>query len=100
MPNNEVDAWFDAYRHPQKDQMQRLRKAILAVDARIEECIKWSCPTFTYRGNLVSFNPRATKKISLQFHRGAEIPGRFAHLDGSGKLGRNMSIADLDDLNT
>ena len=78
--------------------MELIRKAILACDERIDECIKWRCPTFTYRGNIASFNPRATKRISLQFHRGAEIPGRFDHLVGQGRLGRTMTFDDAADV--
>ena len=95
MRNPEVDAWFASYENPQKDVLLYLREAILASDARIEETIKWKSPTFVYKGNIASFNPRAKKHASLMFHTGASIPGEFPHLEGSGDVARYLNVQDL-----
>lgn len=98
MPTNpEVDAWFDDYEHPAKEAMLRVREIILG-DRRIEECIKWKSPTFVYRGNLASFNPRTKSHVSLMFHTGASIPGAFARLEGGGDTARYLKFSDLDDV--
>lgn len=96
MSSSEVDSWFEDYDNPLKDVMQRVRELILAADERMEEAIKWSSPTFSYNGNLASFNPRSKKHVSLMFHEGAEIPGDFPHLEGDGRLARTMKFADMD----
>ncbi|MDC0738523.1 DUF1801 domain-containing protein [Cognatishimia sp. SS12] len=93
-----VDAWMAAYDNPQKELVQAVRLAILDVDPRIGECIKWQAPTFTYKGNIASFFPKAKKHASLMFHKGAEIPGDFAALEGDGKEARSMKFADMADL--
>jgi hypothetical protein len=93
----EVDAWFEKFNHPLKDAMLRVREIILSADSRMGECIKWSTPTFTYKGNLASFNPRSRKHVSLLFHTGASIPGNHPRLEGGGGTARYMSIVDLDD---
>ena len=72
----------------QMDVLLCMREAILASDARIEEAIKWKSPTFVYKGNIASFNPRAKKHASLMFHTGASIPGEFPHLEGTGRRAR------------
>ena len=90
----QVDAWFEARQHPLADAMQRARRLILAADERVTESIKWQTPTFSFNGNIVSFNP-AKKFVSLLFHRGAEIPGDFPRLVGDGRLARVMRFADL-----
>ena len=95
---NDVDAWMNSYDNPQKHLVEAVRQAILAADARIGECIKWQAPTFTYKGNLASFFPKAKKHASLMFHKGAAIPGDFPSLEGDGKEARSMKFADLDDL--
>ena len=77
--SNEVDDWFAERQHPLTDAMQRARKLILEADPRVTESIKWKTPTFSYQGNIVSFNP-SKKFVSLMFHRGAEIEGDFPHL--------------------
>lgn len=95
--NSDVDAWFAAKNHSLEDAMQAVRKTILTTDDRVEESIKWQTPTFSYKGNIVSFNP-AKKFVSLLFHRGAEIPGNHPRLEGDGKLARTMRFTDLADV--
>jgi hypothetical protein len=95
--STEVDAWFAARDHPLTDAMQLARRLILEADPRVTESIKWKTPTFSFRGNIVSFNP-AKKLVSLLFHRGAEIPGHFPRLEGDGRLARVMRFADVDEV--
>lgn len=81
MPKSpEVDAWFESYEHPMRDAMMRVRELLLEADPRLGECIKWKSPTFTYEGNLASFNPRTKAHVSLMFHSGAQIPGEHPRL--------------------
>ena len=94
----EVDAWMAGYDNPQKDLVQRVREVILAADPRIGECVKWQAPTFTYKGNIASFFPRAKAHVSLMFHKGGTIPGAFPNLAGDGPEGRSFKIAGADDL--
>ena len=94
---NDVDEWFAAKAPPQAETMQRVRRLILDADPRVTESIKWATPTFSFSGNIVSFNP-AKKFVSLLFHRGAEIPGDFPGLEGEGKLARTMRFADVADV--
>lgn len=96
MPSNpEVDAWFAKYESPMKPVVQRVREIILGADPRIRECILWESPTFTFGGNLASFNPRAKQHANLMFHTGAIIPGRFPRLTGSGGVARFMQLASV-----
>ena len=96
MQNPAVDAWFAGYDNPQKVVLQYMRDVILAVDPRIEESIKWQSPTFSYKGNIASFNPRSKEHASLMFHTGASIPGVFPYLDGSGDVARYLKARDLE----
>ena len=77
--------------------MLAVRDITLAADSRIEEMIKWSTPTFAYRGNIFSFNP-ARKFVSLLFHTGAHIPGDLPGLEGDGDTARVMRFADKDEV--
>lgn len=91
----EVEQWLAGYERPLKPVMLAVRDIILAADARIDECIKWQTPTFTFNGNLASFNPRSKKHVSLMFHVGAMIPGAHPKLEGTGDTARFMSFPDL-----
>ena len=90
----EVDAWFDDYEHPAKDAMLLVRDIILS-DARMTETIKWKSPTFVYRGNMASFNPRTKSHVSLMFHTGASIPGEHPRLEGGGDTARYIKFSDV-----
>lgn len=93
----EVDAWFEAYEHPMRKAMLRVREIILEDD-RMTETIKWKSPTFMYEGNMASFNPRTKAHVSLMFHTGASIPSDFARLEGGGETARYMKFSDLSDV--
>jgi hypothetical protein len=95
--NPEVDVWFAGYAHPLKDAMLRVREIILE-DPRMAEAIKWKSPTFVYRGNLASFNPRTKAHVSLMFHTGATIPGHHPRLEGGGEVARYMRFSNMDDV--
>jgi hypothetical protein len=98
MPRNaDVDAWFAEFEHPLKDAMLRVREIILE-EPRMDESIKWKTPTFSYRGNLASFNPRSKAQVSLLFHTGSSIPGVHPRLEGGGEVARYMRLADLADV--
>lgn len=97
--SKEVDAWFERYDNPMKDVVQRIRAIVLGADPRVEECIKWQAPTFTYRGNLASFYPKSKQHASLMFHVGAQIPGKHPRLEGAGGTSRVMKIGSIAEAN-
>lgn len=92
-----VDRWLDEADHPLDAMLRRARDIILNADARVTESIKWKTPTFSYRGNIASFNP-AKNFVSIMFHRGAEIPGDHPRLAGDGKLVRTMRFTSIGEL--
>ncbi len=94
----DVDQWFADYDNPMKEVVQAVRDAILAVDPRMDECIKWKAPTFTFAGNLASFFPKSKKHASLMFHQGAKIPGNHPRLEGGGDTSRMMKFGSVQDV--
>jgi len=97
MRNPDVDAWFEAKQPPMEEAMQAVRKVTLETDHRITESIKWSTPTYSYQGNIFSFNP-AKKFVSLLFHTGAQIPGAHPALEGDTDTARVMRFSDVEDV--
>ena len=99
MTSAKVDDWFRARVHPQLELMRAVRDVVLAADPRVTETIKWSTPTFEYRGNIASINPQAKAYVSLLFHQGARISGSHPILEGGGDTARYARVdspADLD----
>src|ERR1043165_7820785 len=82
-----------------KEVVLRLREIVIDADTRIDECIKWQAPTFTFMGNLASFFPKSKQHASLMFHVGAKIPGKHPRLEGTGDTGRVMKIRDVAEAN-
>jgi hypothetical protein len=99
MRSPEVDAWFEKKKHPLEAAMQEVRALALGADPRITEAIKWSTPTYSYKGNIFSFPP-AKKLVSLLFHTGAQIPGNHVGLEDGGETARVMRFADASDVLT
>jgi hypothetical protein len=91
-----VDPWIEAYDNPMKPVVQRVREIVLGADPRVDECIKWQAPTFTYKGNLASFYPKSRQHASLMFHVGAQIPGSFPSLEGSGDTSRVIKLPTIE----
>jgi hypothetical protein len=96
--NPEVDRWFGVLDHPLKEAMLLARQIILDADQRMSESIKWSSPTFAFKGNLASFQPKAKQFVSLMFHRGSEIPGDHPRLEGDAPLVRIMRFRNEADV--
>jgi hypothetical protein len=96
--NPEVDGWLASYENPMKPLVERVRDIVLDADDRIGETIKWSTPTFVYKGNLASFQPRAKQFVSLLFHTGASIPGDHALLEGGGDTARYARLENAADI--
>ena len=93
-----VDEWFGHYDNPQKDLVDAVRRAVLDADPRVTETIKWSAPTFVYRGNIASFFPKSKAHVSLMFHTGASLPDPHGVLEGEGDVSRVAKVLDADDL--
>lgn len=96
----EVERWFAAITPPQETMMRRVREIILGADPRLTEYVKYGTLTFAYEGDLAAFVQIKKKQVTLMFNRGARIPGRFPHLEGTGATARFMRFADLDEVET
>ena len=96
--NAEVDAYLKKKNHPLTTEINRVREIILSVDDKIEETIKWSSPTFMYKGNIASYYMNAKKLVSLMFHTGASIPDPHGLLEGKGSTSRVARFADAKDI--
>jgi hypothetical protein len=96
--NPEVDDYLKKKAHPLTNEIQRVREIILATDSNVEETIKWSSPTFMYKGNIASFFMNAKKFVSLMFHKGATINDPNGLLEGDGKEARVARFESMEDI--
>ena len=95
-----VDDWLAGQPAELREALAHAREVILASDDRVTEAIKWKTPTFSYKGNILSFTGGAKSHVSLMFHRGADIPGDHPRLEGDGRLVRTMRLRDREEVET
>ena len=92
----EVERWFAEKKHPTEATMREVREIILGADRRMTEYLKYGTLTFGYDGGdfatMVQVSDK--KQTSVMFNRGARIPGKFPHLEGSHPSARFMRFAD------
>jgi hypothetical protein len=62
------------------------------------EHLKYGTVQFASAGDFANFVQHNGKTVSLMFNRGARIPGKFPHLEGSGPSARFMRFADVADV--
>ena len=96
--NPKVDALIKAKKNPLTAEIQRIREIILEVSHKVEEDVKWSAPTFMYKGNIASFYMNAKQHVSLMFHTGASIPDKYKLLEGEGNVSRVAKFMDMKDV--
>jgi hypothetical protein len=99
MPKNpKVDDFLKKKAHPLDAEIRRVREIMLAASPKVDEDIKWSAPTFMYKGNIASFFMNAKRQVSLLFHEGSTIPDKSGLLEGDGRMARTARFADLKDV--
>ncbi len=96
--NPKVEEFLVKKNHPMDAEIRKVRDIVLQVSSKIEEDIKWSSPTFMYKGNIASFFMNAKKHVSLMFHTGASIPDKAGLLEGTGDVARVAKFTDIKDI--
>lgn len=91
----EVERWFKEVKPPAEKALRRVREIILGADSRMGEYVKYRTVQFGYRGDLASFVQYDKPGVNLMFNRGARIPGKFPHLEGTGPTARFMRFKDV-----
>jgi hypothetical protein len=62
--------------HPLKEEVERLRTAILDSNDEITDHVKWNAPRFCYAGeDRVTFRLFPEDRVQLIFHRGSKVKG-------------------------
>jgi hypothetical protein len=88
--SQEVDRFMSGLNHPLKEEVERLRIAILDSNDQITEHIKWNAPSFRYAGeDRVTFRLYPEDRVQLIFHRGTKVrsdAADFAYEDPTGHL--------------
>lgn len=67
-----VDDFMRDLVHPQKAEIEMIRRIILGADAGITESIKWNAPSFHFKEYFATCHLRAKGFVQIVFHMGAK----------------------------
>ena len=83
-----VDEFMSKLEHPLKTEIEAVRSIIVNSNPKMEEDVKWGGPSFFYKEDLATFNPRIKNYIALIFHKGEllNIKSDFLEAASKGKV--------------
>lgn len=87
-PAGDVGAYMKALDHPLKKDIEAARLAILAVDPKIREGVKWNAPSFRVEDYFATIHLRSAAAVQVVLHRDAKAK----------KDGKKMNIDDPEGL--
>lgn len=71
--------YLNNLKHPQKLEIEEVRKIFLSANDQISEHIKWNAPSFCYKNeDRITFNLRGKGYFLLIFHCGAKVKDNLA----------------------
>lgn len=94
-----VDAYIARQAEFAKPILEHIRSAIHAACPEAEETLKWSSPTFMYRGEMLAHMAAFKAHAAFGFWRGSLVTGEEnENQTAMGQFGRLTSVDDLPDL--
>ncbi|MES2646418.1 MAG: DUF1801 domain-containing protein [Bacteroidota bacterium] len=96
----EVDLFMRNLVHPLKDEIEAVRSIIKNANDNIKEQVKWNAPSFFFREDLVTFNPRLQTAVHLVFHHPNIVKIQSPLLEGNYKDRRMMYLENMEKIKT
>lgn len=91
-----VDAYIDRQAEFAKPILTHLRETVHAACPDCEETLKWSSPTFMFRGQMLAGMAAFKQHATFGFWRGSLVVGdNDAQMSAMGQFGRIASVDDL-----
>ena len=98
--SEKVETYMALLEHPLKAEIEALRIIIQKANNKINERIKWNAPSYFYKDDLVTFNPRNQKQVHLVFHHPKIVNIQSSLLEGEYKDRRMVYFADMTAVQT
>ena len=91
-----VNEYMQKLEHPLKAEIEAVRAIIVNANSKIAERIKWNAPSYYYKEDLVTFNPRTSKHVHLVFHHPTIVNIKSELLAGNYKDRRMAYFTDME----
>jgi len=97
MPSTDqrIDAYIAAKPPFARPILERLRAAVHRACPEVEETLKWSMPSFGYRGKILCGMAAFKEHATFGFWQGREVTGEAEKPSAMGQFGRLKGIDDL-----
>jgi len=92
-----VSEYMAELEHPLKEEINAVRN-IINSNTKIAERIKWNAPSYFYKADLVTFNPRNQNKVHLVFHHIAITKNTSKLLEGDYKDRRMLYFSSMKEI--
>jgi uncharacterized protein YdeI (YjbR/CyaY-like superfamily) len=92
-----IDAYIEKQAGFARPILERIRAVMHAACPEVEEAMKWSMPTFLYKGKQLAGMAAFKGHATLGFWNRSEVRGENAKSGAMGDFGRLASVADLPD---
>ena len=93
-----VDAYMQKLEHPLKKEMEEVRTIIKQATVKIKEQVKWNAPSFFYKEDLATFNPRMLNAVHIVFHHANIVKIKSPLLQGDYKDRRMMYLHNREEV--
>ena len=91
-----IDAYIDRQAEFAKPILRHLRETVHAACPECEETLKWSSPTFMYKGEMLAGMAAFKAHATFGFWKGSLVVGEGeAQMSGMGQFGKLTSVDDL-----
>lgn len=91
----DIDAYIQRATPEFQPMLAQLREAVHRHCPDVEETLKWSAPSFTYRGKILCAMAAFKQHMSFGYWQHAEVVGADALRDGMGSYGKLCVRSDL-----
>ena len=95
-----VDEFLSKLEHPLKAELEAVRAIIVNANPKIEEDVKWGGPSFFYKEELATFNPRIKNYVALIFHKGELLNIKSDFLENATKGKVYAKFYSMDQVTT
>ena len=92
-----VDAFIEKKAAFAQPILRHIREVVHRACPDVEETLKWSMPSFTYKGQILAGMAAFKEHATFGFWRSREVTGTGEAESAMGQFGRLTSIADLPD---
>ncbi len=95
-----VNEFMKQLDHPLKAEIEAVRTILLNANPKIAERIKWAAPSYYYKEDIVTFNPRAKQHVHIVFHYAPVVNIESDLLKGDYKDRRMVYLRNMSDVET